>query len=432
MNIKEKLKIVLITYNRKNYLKDTLNTFLSDNSPVKDFDITIIDNHSTDGTTEMLQDYANMYNNITHIINPINIGGNANSCKAFCEYLNKEYIWVICDNDSYDWSSWNEIEYAVENKYDVIMTRHCQNNISELFYKANLISSAIYKTENITSSVVENMYDNIRYSFPHLAVMAKNLNDNNKIFIVNNDIVKVGINPGYTTTLIRGRENKDIPDFKKNMFWSVGYFNSLALINSKEKQHKIIDGLRHYHKNLFELFKSIMIYNKMFADNDYNNLQSIFKFLNFKQRLKFILAYILVLTSGKNYKYWFIRYEEEWIEYLKEVNTQKYIDQLAKKFKNKRVILYGAGMFAKILFNNYDLSKLNIVGISDKKYESSEEESFNGYKTIKPSELNNTNFDILIFTMKLYKTIEKSLNKQGISQYKLSLVPSSNKFPIRF
>ena len=43
MNLKEKLQIILITYNRKNTLKTTLDEILSENSPIKDLPITILD-----------------------------------------------------------------------------------------------------------------------------------------------------------------------------------------------------------------------------------------------------------------------------------------------------------------------------------------------------------------------------------------------------
>lgn len=41
MYIKENLQIILITYNRKNYLQRTFDQIFADNSPIKGFDITI-------------------------------------------------------------------------------------------------------------------------------------------------------------------------------------------------------------------------------------------------------------------------------------------------------------------------------------------------------------------------------------------------------
>lgn len=59
--------------------------------------------------------------------------------------------------------------------------------------------------------------------------------------------------------------------------------------------------------------------------------------------------------------------EVEITEWLKTRNVQKIINNYAEKFKNKRIILYGAGLLAKIIFENYDLSSLNIVAVADNK-----------------------------------------------------------------
>ena len=55
--MKTTLEIILITYNRKSHLRETLNWLFAENSPVKDLDITILNNKSTDGTTELIEEY---------------------------------------------------------------------------------------------------------------------------------------------------------------------------------------------------------------------------------------------------------------------------------------------------------------------------------------------------------------------------------------
>ena len=39
----------------------------------------------------------------------------------------------------------------------------------------------------------------------------------------------------------------------------------------------------------------------------------------------------------------------DFVKYLKEVNAQKQINKLAKIYKDKRIVLYGEGLYAKIL-----------------------------------------------------------------------------------
>ena len=120
--IKDKLQIYLITYNRRNKLKNTLDVLLAEDSPIRDFDITILNNASNDGSYELIEQYCVDYKNLKHIRHNINIGGNANICGAFemggsCD---KEYFWVLCDDDKYDFSNWSEVEELIKEKKDII------------------------------------------------------------------------------------------------------------------------------------------------------------------------------------------------------------------------------------------------------------------------------------------------------------------------
>ena len=74
------------------------------------------------------------------------------------------------------------------------------------------------------------------------------------------------------------------------------------------------------------------------------------------------------------------------------------IDKLARRYKNKRVALYGAGQFADILFENYDLSKLNIVAIADKKFEDEKERNFHNLNCIPPEELGDFDCDLILIS----------------------------------
>lgn len=85
-------------------------------------------------------------------------------------------------------------------------------------------------------------------------------------------------------------------------------------------------------------------------------------------------------------------------EYFKRINAQKKIDKAAKKYKDKRIVLYGAGSYAAILFENYDLSKLNIVAVVDRKFENPQDRSFFNLNCISPEELKTFDCDIILIT----------------------------------
>lgn len=87
------------------------------------------------------------------------------------------------------------------------------------------------------------------------------------------------------------------------------------------------------------------------------------------------------------------------LSYFKEVKAQKQINKLVRKYKNKKIVIYGAGEYYQILQNNFDLSKLNIVGISDKRFETSKETNPSKYLALAPDELKEFDFDIILVAL---------------------------------
>ena len=64
---------------------------------------------------------------------------------------------------------------------------------------------------------------------------------------------------------------------------------------------------------------------------------------------------------------------------------------------------------SKVLFENYDLSNLNIVGVCDKSFENKKGETFYNYPCIAPEDLRNTDFDSVCVMILRYAEIVKSL-----------------------
>ena len=127
--IKDDLEIFLITYNRIEKLKYTLKKILE--SPIKDFDIKILDNFSDDGTKEFCDKFAKQYKNFVYIRNKINLGISGNIIRAM-ELASKKWLWILCDDDDFDWNNWNEIEQALDSDdYDIVHTTYTEGFRSE-------------------------------------------------------------------------------------------------------------------------------------------------------------------------------------------------------------------------------------------------------------------------------------------------------------
>ena len=85
--------------------------------------------------------------------------------------------------------------------------------------------------------------------------------------------------------------------------------------------------------------------------------------------------------------------------YFKSVHAQRQINKLARKYKNKKIVIYGAGEYFQILKNNFDLSKLNIVGIADKKFETSKDSNPTSYLALAPEELKDFDLDVILVAL---------------------------------
>lgn len=113
---------------------------------------------------------------------------------------------------------------------------------------------------------------------------------------------------------------------------------------------------------------------------------------------------------------------EAFLKFSKEQNFQKRIDNLAKKYKGKKIVFYGAGLFSDVICENFDISKLNIIGVSDLKYEKMNEitENYKSFPMIKPSEITKYKPDVVLILLQEYFRAENYFKKE--------LIPNKGKF----
>lgn len=112
------------------------------------------------------------------------------------------------------------------------------------------------------------------------------------------------------------------------------------------------------------------------------------------------------------------------IEYLESFRFSKTLLKLKKKLKNKTILIYGAGLFLEVIKAYYDLSGLNIIGISDKRFsEHKENESFLGYKVYSPNEIVELNPDCVLVATKKYVNIMEFLYFELLKGTKIDVKP---------
>lgn len=258
-SVTDDLQVVLITYNRKRALGHTLERVFAPDSPIRGCSITVLDNCSTDGSGELLAAAAAEHPNLKVETRRRNIGGNANIVRAF-ELADRKYIWVLCDDDDFDWSQWAAVEEALaSDAYDLVYTvsrvaRLADNpDIGYFAFLASFVPGCIYRSEHVTGDVLQNMYAMIHTWFPQCVLSLHILcNLKGRIFYrPDGDVVirRLQTDDGSREmtqeendrTLVRGiSESLLHPDLRR-MFWHVGFVLAAQIVTDETLRAQVME-----------------------------------------------------------------------------------------------------------------------------------------------------------------------------------------------
>jgi len=162
-----------------------------------------------------------------------------------------------------------------------------------------------------------------------------------------------------------------------------------------------------------------------YKSTDVNNILNLNKFRTFTSYLcgsaEYVEAYldddlnaymqspdIINAETDKDFS------DEDLVSYFLDKNVQEKIDELGEELLQKRVVIYGADNYTRYLYKNYDLSKLNVIAISDKRFEQNRIHEFYDLVCIEPSKLKDIDCDIILISDKnfvsSYNTLIRILN----------------------
>ncbi|WP_428081758.1 glycosyltransferase family 2 protein [Candidatus Avelusimicrobium fimicolum] len=307
MELEKQLQIVLITYNRKAELERTLRTLLADDSPIKNCDITVLDNRSTDGTDQIIQNFAQTHPNLHNRCNKYNVGLGGNLIKAM-ELADKKYLWILCDDDFFDWTNWAEIEQAINDEYDLIMTSWAEKkqnpSVPYILNNLGFVPSGIYHTKHITDLTMQNAYAMAYNLFPFQAMGIKIVNEKGRIFMPHRKIVIQSEAP-KSHKVKKLRPGLFFHWNKFNLLW--GYVDSYNLIEDKKLRQACCDEL--------VLDKSFLYSMRNFLSSQpfcWHHFWDIFCTVSFKQKIILLWALLCPLyfyrtDRGINIKFFFLK-----------------------------------------------------------------------------------------------------------------------------
>ena len=246
MTIQDKLQIIIVTYNRRHFLERTLQQLLDEKSPVRDFSITVLDNNSTDGTEELVKQFQQTHSHLKHHKNAYNLGLGGNIARAL-EMGTKDYLWVLCDDDVYDFSNWAEVEQAVERGEKCLcVSRYAlpeehKHQPEYQLLQMTFLPATIYHKSVFSDTVIRNAQDNIYTLFPHLCPVLPLINREDPIFVVSRAIVMRHEEPGTDCSYLRGADPGEIYPRSFSMRWLIGYADVLAVLKDKKLKARCLE-----------------------------------------------------------------------------------------------------------------------------------------------------------------------------------------------
>ena len=124
------------------------------------------------------------------------------------------------------------------------------------------------------------------------------------------------------------------------------------------------------------------------------------------------IFYDLNLEDAKTEKLFFetIKDGKKNLEFLLKNNFERRLKNLKRRFRNKKIIFYGAGILFQLMHEYFDLSGLDVIGITDIKFKDTDNyKDFCGYPVCKPEQIPKLKPDLVLITLKRFIPIWEDL-----------------------
>ena len=188
MILNKNLAIVVPTYNRVKILKVWLELH-AQLMFAKKIQIHIQDNHSTDGTKQLIEEWKKRFKNISFEINKKNIGATKNSQKALNKLSNR-FIWMVGDTYLIPSKLINKILLKIQRNsptFFIVNLKERIKNLKEKYVEANLVCERLSGILSCLSCVIYNKarLGNIKFRkkpltyFPHTVYILDRLKKHN-------------------------------------------------------------------------------------------------------------------------------------------------------------------------------------------------------------------------------------------------------------
>lgn len=148
-------------------------------------------------------------------------------------------------------------------------------------------------------------------------------------------------------------------------------------------------------------------------------LFNLFPVLLYRRKKTFVFNISTKNKAKKN-----VDQEGEFLSYLEKIKFKKHLEKLSKSLGNKKIVIYGTGLFFQAIKEHYDLDQLNIIAVADKKFQNHEEgEEFLGYPVCAPDEINNLNPDYVLVATRYFINVVEDLEGMLLKDSSIKIRP---------
>ena len=407
------VSIICFTYNHVNYIDDAMRGFLNQRTNF-DYEILVHDDCSTDGTTEKVIEYSNLYpTKVRAFLEEENQyqQGIRDTWKRVADASGGKYI-ALCEGDDF-WIDINKLQYQIdymEENPDVTLTGH---NALMLNCKTGMISATDgFLCEQDVS--MEDLLKNKSFCFHYSSFVMKR-----EIYYRNGMFRECDIGDWMVQLFAKTKGRVHYFDRVSSVYRYLSNENSwTSRINGRD-----FDTTVSYIRHILLLNRFFERFNEYTNDEFSTLISSLIEgyFKNAASRLsdveqdKFsILKKEVLDTSSYNLEVQWKTLEEY---YPKILNIKKRIRDFTKKYT--KIYIMGTGLLSKEVLGFFDKEGIDFEGyvISDDQISQGR---INGKHVFHLSEMikNNDDYGIVIAIRTVFKDeIEHNLEENAITEY---------------
>ena len=290
-----KISVIVPTYNCANIIKNTILSIIQQSIGFENIELILVDDNSTDGTSEIIKEFEDQYKNIKCIFLKENSGSAAIPRNVGIEKASADYIMFLDNDDRYDLKICETLYNAInENDANIVMCNYKIIYNNQFPNEKNIIQDASFlkvdpkKNETILNDIY--MWNKIfkrKFIYDHDIKCPQSLSEDMafviKSYLNTDEIIFLNNYYGYFYNVRDSENNKStINSITESKYASMleGYYSTINLF----KEYGREDLINLFMKNHFITLISLFI--KLNSD-DYTKKRILEELYSFKQYSNF-------------------------------------------------------------------------------------------------------------------------------------------------